>query len=612
MTYRLFGNVFFLVSILFLIAGAVPSQAGKDTKRILVLYSQEKGHPAHDLTEKGIRAAFLSNSSFDVQFYTEYLDVGRFQGPSHAAIVADYLRRKYSGVKIDVIISVYPSAADFLLAERSTLFPDVPIVAAEVSRSYAENLEYSPARRFITGTIVGDNITGIMNAALRMRPGIKHVALVAGTSPNDIYVEQVFRRGFMPYMDKLELIELAKLSMEETLSRVSSLPEDTIILYCSIVRDGAGKSFVPREALSLIARTANAPVFGIFDSYMGYGIVGGRLVSLEQNGREATALALRIMGGESPAAIPFSGDQAYVNLYDWREIKRWGIPEAAVPSGGRVLYRQPSLWEDHWIGIVGVLILISSEGILIVGLIINLSKRNKAERFLRESKQDIERLAVRLVQTQEEELRRLSRELHDDLTQRLAGLAIDAGILEKQLMALEDPISAELRNMKIKLIDVSEDVHNISRQLHSSILDDIGLAEAIKSESAIFSKRTGIALSFETQNMPNSIPKDIALCLYRVIQESLRNIEKHAKTTEAQISLKGLVGGFSLSIQDHGIGFDNEEVREKAGLGLSSIRERVRLINGTMSIKAEPGKGTRIDIVIPLGEENDKAACTNS
>ena len=160
-----------------------------------------------------------------------------------------------------------------------------------------------------------------------MRPDTKRVALIAGTAPNDVYSQQMFRNGLKPYAGKLELIDLTKLSMEDILTRVGSLPPHTIVLYSGIFRDGAGRIFVPREALSLISQAANAPVFGLYDTFLGYGIVGGRLVSLEQQGKEAAALALRILGGESPASIPFAGEDAYVNLYDWRELKRWNIPE---------------------------------------------------------------------------------------------------------------------------------------------------------------------------------------------------------------------------------------------------------------------------------------------
>jgi PAS domain S-box-containing protein len=374
-----------LLTLMVVLVNPVLSHAGKETKRVLILCSQEKWLPVHELTEQGLRAVFRESPSFDIQLYVEYLDEGRFPGPSHASVVADYLRRKYEGTEINAIIAVYAHAVDFLLAERRTLFPGVPIIAAEVFRGYAENLEHLPVRRFVTGTIMGDNVAGVLDAALRMRPATKRVALVAGTSPNDVLYAEVFRKALRPYAGTLELIDLTKLSMEETLLRVRSLSPDTIVLYSSIFRDGAGKSFVPREALSLIAPAANAPVFSLYAPYLGYGIVGGRLVSIEQHGREAAALALRILSGESPGGIPFGGEQAYVNQYDWRELKRWGIPETAVPAGGVILYRQHSLWEEHRSGILGVIFLIIIEGLLILGLTINLRMRRKAERSLRES-----------------------------------------------------------------------------------------------------------------------------------------------------------------------------------------------------------------------------------
>ena len=226
-----------------------------------------------------------------------------------------------------------------------------------------------------------------------MRPDTKRLALIAGTAPNDAYDEQVFRNGLKPYAGKLELIDLTKLPMEDILTRVGSLPPDTIVLYSSILRDGAGRSFVPREALSLISQAANAPVFSIYDTYMGYGIVGGRLVSFEQQGKEAAALTLRILGGESPASIPFTGEQAYASLYDWRELKRWNIPETAVPPGSEIRYRQPSFWEEHKREITGVAVLIMVETALIFGLVTNLLRRRKAERSLIESEERV-RLAV--------------------------------------------------------------------------------------------------------------------------------------------------------------------------------------------------------------------------
>jgi PAS domain S-box-containing protein len=365
----------------------------KETKGVLVLYSEDKDHPAHELTDKGIRKTFRSNNAFDVQLYTEYLDVSRFGTPAHLRTLAEYLRNKYSESKIDAIIAVYPTAVDVLLGEARFAFPGIPIVACSVYRSYAQSLDDSPSRQIVTGVIMGENTTGVIEAALRMRPGTKSVALVSGTGPNDAYTEELFRKRLEPYAGKLELIDLTRLPMEDILARVASLPPDTVVLYSVIFRDGAGKSFVPREALSLISQAANAPIFGLYDSYLGYGIIGGRLASFEKQGEEAAGLALRIISGESPASIPFAGGQAYVNLYDWRELKRWGIPKSAVPPGSEIRYRTPSLWEEHTREITGLAVLIIVETSLIVGLVTNLRRRRKAERSLIES-EDRVRLAV--------------------------------------------------------------------------------------------------------------------------------------------------------------------------------------------------------------------------
>jgi PAS domain S-box-containing protein len=711
----------------------------KGTKQVLVLYSEDKAHPADEMTDQGIRSAFRSNTLFDVQLYNEYLDGSRFSDRANAQAFADYLRRKYSGIKIDTIITVYPAAVDFLLSEAFDVFPDTPIVANEVSRAYAEKLKDFAPRRPITGTILGDNATGMLDCAFLMRPGTKRVAIVAGTTPNNIYSEQIFRKSLESYLEKIELIDLAKLSMEETLARVGSLLPDTIVLYAGIHSDGKGQSFVPREALSNISRAANAPVFGLFDSFMGYGIVGGRLVSWEQQGREAAAIALRIMSGESPASIPFGGEQAYVDLYDWRELKRWNIPESAVPTGSEIRFRVPSMWEEHRQAIIGAIALMAIETFLILGLVINLrrrwlaeqslsesearlslaaasanaglwsmsvdtgqvwgtdkirelfdfppheelnfksflgrihaedrervqhtvqqamqsgedfaieyrvlradgsvrwiasrgrlqpakagkpsgmmgvsvdvSERKETEDALRRNEQDLSKLTGRIIHAQEEELRRLSRELHDDLTQRLAALALDAALIEKELNPSQPQAVQGLKELRANLSEVAEEVHDLSRQLHPSILDDLGLVQAVQAECVAFTKKTGVDLSFAPHDLPDSVPQHSALCLYRIIREALQNIAKHSRAAAASVTLQGLSDGIRLLIEDQGIGFDTQEVKTKAGIGLSSMRERVRLVNGTISFKSKPGQGTAIEVFIPIGGEHDQATAADS
>jgi signal transduction histidine kinase/ABC-type uncharacterized transport system substrate-binding protein len=601
--------------------GSLPSPvAAKETRRVLVLFSQERGHPAHDLTELGIRQAFSSNRVFDLELYVEYLDGARFYDAAHAAMRAQYLRHKYAGMKLDAIIAVYPSAVEFLLGNGNAVFPGVPVVACEVPSAFAETLERSPSRRGITGEIIAENTGKILETALRMRPDTKRIALVGGVARTDRYAEEVARKGFERFAGRLELIDLTMLSMEDTLARVASLPPDTIVFYSSIFRDGAGQSFVPRAALSLVSRASNAPVFGLYDSYMGYGIVGGHLASFEWSGRTAGDLALRILSGEWPGAIPFVREQGYVDLYDGRELARWRIPDSTVPAGHTILYREPSLWESHRQAFLAVIAALFLQSILIAVLLVQRSRRRRAElalldrtgelalanrrlqteaselirtrTFLEASQEKFRRLAGSLLTSQEAERGKVARELHDDISQRLAGIAIETGILDRESEDFGAPQKEKLKGVVKELLRLSGDVHLLSRRLHPSALDDLGLPEAMRSECARFSRKHGIAVSFEAEDVPGNLSGDVKLCLYRVLQEGLRNVAKHSGATDACVRLTGDDSALRFELKDNGGGFAPDSEKKQQGLGLISMRERVYLVGGKLSLETKPGDGT--------------------
>jgi len=227
----------------------------------------------------------------------------------------------------------------------------------------------------------------------------------------------------------------------------------------------------------------------------------------------------------------------------------------------------------------------------------------ESERNLRQNESDLQKLAGRLIYAQEEERSRLARELHDDLAQRLTVFAIDVGRLDHQLMDSPAPVREELREMQDSIVRISQDVHSLSRQLHPSILDDLGLIKAAESECTSFSRREGIEVVFKHENIPRVIPKDVSLSLYRIIQEGLMNISKHACAEHISVSLKGLDHDVLLSVQDDGIGLDWAEVKENPGLGFLSMRERTRLIHGEPSIQSQPENGTVITLRVPLAGE---------
>jgi PAS domain S-box-containing protein len=241
-----------------------------------------------------------------------------------------------------------------------------------------------------------------------------------------------------------------------------------------------------------------------------------------------------------------------------------------------------------------------------IGSCIDITDQKQVEEALRAREQSLRRtqaelraLARRLLQAQEQERGRLAREMHDDWTQRLAVLAIDAVKLERRL---GDPNAARtlLHAMREQLVALSEDVHALSRQLHPSILDDVGLVEALRSECAAFARREGIAVAYHGGAVPTEMPRDVALCVYRVAQEALRNIARHAAVKEASVSLGGGHGELVLCVQDRGAGFDPSRVRSTPGLGLSSMQERAHLIEAELSIRSQPGQGTTVTLRVPL------------
>jgi signal transduction histidine kinase len=225
------------------------------------------------------------------------------------------------------------------------------------------------------------------------------------------------------------------------------------------------------------------------------------------------------------------------------------------------------------------------------------------EQSLRQTREGLRKLAAKLLHAQEEERRRIAREMHDDWTQRLALLGIDIAKLEKHIGTPEKAIPL-LRTMQEQLVGLSEDVHALSRQLHPSILDDLGLVEALRSECASFSRREGIEVVYRPEADPTTLPKDVALGVYRVAQEALRNLAKHAAVNEAWVSLAATGPELVLRVQDKGVGFDPTRVHSQPGLGLSSMEERVRLIRATLSVTSAPGRGTTVEVRVPLARSD--------
>jgi PAS domain S-box-containing protein len=209
----------------------------------------------------------------------------------------------------------------------------------------------------------------------------------------------------------------------------------------------------------------------------------------------------------------------------------------------------------------------------------------------------------KLIEAHEEERRRIARELHDDIGQRLALLAIE---LDRLRQRAEEPVivnqATELLNQATCL---TSDVDNMSHTLHSSKIEMLGLVAAMQSASAEFGKHHKMEIDFESQDVHARLPAQISIGLFRVLQEALRNASKHSGVKHVEVRLRENAGEIHLMVSDLGRGFDVEAVERGKGLGLTSMRERVRLVNGTISIESKPMHGTAIHVCVPLESEHN-------
>jgi PAS domain S-box-containing protein len=230
----------------------------------------------------------------------------------------------------------------------------------------------------------------------------------------------------------------------------------------------------------------------------------------------------------------------------------------------------------------------------------DISEQKRVEAELRAGEEQLRALSASLISIQEEERRRVSRELHDDLVQRFGLMAIDLGKLSVQAAAAASPLAEELRALQERAVQAAELARHIAHELHPLILDDLGIVTAIRSLCDEFARREEIDVVFTAGDMPEAIKREVASCLYAVTQESLLNAAKYARATRVEVRLAAPDISVHLSIADDGVGFPPGAQTGGIGLGIVNMRERVRWLKGGFSLDSQPGRGTEILVVIPL------------
>ena len=673
-------------------------------------------------TSSAIEPRIRAHVPGPVDFYYVYLDDPQSKENPYWATMAETVRQKYAGIKMDVVITDVTPSLLFAVKYRDKIFPGVPIVFLAVNQRELEGQKIWPG---VTGVTNPLGFRETIDLALRLQPDTKAIAVVAGLTPWDSYWLAALRSELARYQDRLKEIDLVGIPNREMLKRVSSLPPHTVVMFQTSPQYSDEPDF---GAWDLVTETAQlVPTYSVWPRFCVNGCIGGVFEDPMEEWRSAADLATRVLSGQRPEDLPIVHSTDLHVRVDWRALRRWHIAESMLPPGTVLTNREPTFWERNRNYIFAALAMIVLQALLILGLLWQRARKRKAEAVLRESEQRfrvmadttpslvwmcdaagkiiylnerrleftgpdssagygdnwteyvhpddlghvrtslaraltrreafskeyrlrrrdgvyrcmfdvasprfngdgafagfigsaidvtdqklaqeaLEKVSGRLIEAQERERRRIARDLHDDICQRLALLSMALEQANRGQNESAGSPKPRLEEIRKTCSEIASDVQSLSHELHSSKLDYLGVAASIRGFCKEFANQHELTIEFKEENVPKQLPRDVSLCLFRVTQEALHNAAKYSGTDQFWVKLRTLGNYIRLEVWDSGTGFDVDKATMTSGLGLVSMQERVHLVQGELTVDSKPGSGTRIIANIPAGTPTSAAA----
>ncbi len=370
--------------------------AATEGRRVVVLNSADPNLPAFLVLDRSMREAVLAAHP-TTALYAEALDMFRFPQAQVEPDVVALLTKKYRDLKVDVVVAAGSPSLQFLLRHADTIWPGAALVFHSVSE------QAIPALR------LGARITGVpsrlafeptLELALKLRPRTRRVLVIGGVAELDQSVLAAARRDTERWQpSNVDVQYLVGASTPELVKAVRALPDDSVVFFLTVFRDHAGIPTIPRDVLTQIAPASKAPIFGIYETYVGAGIVGGSIATYSEQGQRAGELVARVLNGEDPRAIGILSPGAPGCVVDARQLQRWDIAERLVPAGCDVRFREASLWDRYRWQILAVLCVVLLQFVLIAALAYSRRHLRRAQAEVNEElilRREAEALAGRL------------------------------------------------------------------------------------------------------------------------------------------------------------------------------------------------------------------------
>jgi len=593
------------------ITGCLPASAA--TRHIVLLFDERVELPGLSLLE----AEFVHTLRFDatepVEVYREAMDLSRFSSDSYKIHLRDFLRAKYADKKIDVAVAIMAPALDFLMTYGELVFPGASVVFCGLDRRQLGARSPPPN---MYGVLIKREFAPTLELALRLHPATEGVVVVSGTSDFDEELLAQAQADFRPYENRVSFTYLSELPLEQILAQLSQLPSRDIVLFITMFQDGSGQPFVPHDVVERVSGAASVPVYGFLDQYLGRGIVGGSLYSFTAHGSDTAGMVLRLLTGTAPSQN-LSESFSNKTIFDWRQMRRWGISESRLPPNSEIYFREKAVWEQYlWqIMFVSAIILVQA------GLISILLREHRRRRTAEvQARQRMAELAhINRFSTAGE----LTASIAHEINQPLGSILTNAETAQSILVSPHPDIE-ELKDIVDDILRDDRRASEVIRRIRSLLKKapfepkSIDLNELVR-ETVEFLSALAVGREVKLSSLISPVVLPIVgdrIQLQQVILNLVVNaIDAMADTPgdDRAISIRtSRVENFAeLAILDHGPGIPEDKLKEVfepfvtskskgMGMGLSIARTIVEAHNGQISAGNDPGGGAVFRIKLPV------------
>jgi signal transduction histidine kinase len=574
--------------------------------RVMILSNSRQYVPATILQDRGMREAFAASSTRNVELFLEIMDTVSFNRSEIEPEFLSLLRKKYESRKIDLLMAGGADALDIAQSVREVLLPGLPIVVYNIAEDALRGRMPQPG---IAGVVLRFNLPGTLDLAVRLQPDARRIVVVSGTSAYDRNWLRRAREALRAYEGRLEVSYWSGLPLQRLLENLRQLPADAIVLYLPFSGDGAGQTYSSADVARRIAVASAAPVYGVLESHLGQGIVGGAFPSFEAHGKLAGQVALRVLAGEKPENIGVQPSALPVANVDWRELRRRGIDANRLPPGSIVQFRQLTFWEQYRWYVIAALAIIALQAVLIADLLLQHARRRRSEKDLQRNREQLAH--VTRISTLGELATSLAHELNQPLTAILSNAQAAQRFLSskptdlKEVHEILEDIVADNRRageviqrmralvkkgeLEFAPVDIASVIGDIVQLVHSdAILRDI-------------------RVELECQNALPMVRGD-RVQLQQVVLNLLINAfdaMKEANAKERSVIVRARTNGANtveISVRDHGNGLTNGKLaeifepfyttkRDGLGMGLPISRSIVEAHGGRLWAENNAARG---------------------